>query len=76
METYVIELMDSHAYRLLQDLEALKIIKVLKKTGRKEQKAAKSNTARFRGALTMTDEQYQSIQQHVKDIRNEWRENI
>lgn len=76
METYLIELTNSSAYRLLQDLEDLKIIKVLKKDKRKEQEARKSSTARFRGALNLSDEQYLNFQQHAKNIRNEWRENI
>ncbi|MBN8720950.1 MAG: hypothetical protein J0H85_15985 [Sediminibacterium magnilacihabitans] len=74
METYLIELTNISAYRLLQDLEDLKIIKVLKKE--KEQVASKSRTARLRGTLMLNNKQYQDFQQHVKDIRNEWQENI
>jgi hypothetical protein len=76
METYLIELTDSKAYRLLQDLEDLKIIKVLKKGRQKKQEASKSNTARFKGALKLSDEQYLDFQQHAKDIRNEWQDRI
>ncbi len=76
METYLIELTNNNAYRLLQELEDLKIIKVLKKGKNSPNESGKSKTARFRGALTLSDEQYQDFQQHAKDIRNEWRENI
>lgn len=76
METYLIELTNSSAYRLLQDLEDLKIIRVLKKNKRKGEGIRKSSTARFRGALKLSDEQYLNFQQHASDIRNEWRENI
>jgi hypothetical protein len=75
METYLIELTNNNAYRLLRELEDLKIIKVLKKEKDIEPKATKSRTARFRGALSLSDEQYQNFQQHAKDIRNEWPEN-
>jgi hypothetical protein len=76
METYLIELTNSQAYRLLKDLEELKIIKVLKKSRQRGQKVNKSSTARFRGALKLTNDQYIDFQQHAKDIRNEWQENI
>lgn len=76
MEIYLIELTNSSAQGLLHDLENLKIIKILKKSEREGQEINKSNTARFRGALKLSKEQYLNFQQHAKDIRNEWRENI
>jgi CRISPR/Cas system CSM-associated protein Csm2 small subunit len=76
MDTYLIELTNSTAYRLLQDLEDLKIIRVLKKETQKKQETAKSNSSGFRGALKLSNEQYRDFQQHAKDIRNEWQENI
>jgi len=76
MDTYLIELTNSNAYRLLQDLEDLKIIRVLKKEIQKKQETHKSNSSRFRGALKLSNEQYRDFQQHAKDIRNEWQENI
>ena len=75
MDTYLIELTNSKAHKPLQDLEDLKIIKVLKKEMNKKQ-ADKSRTAKFRGALELSDEQYSDFQKHAKDIRNEWQENI
>lgn len=76
METYLIELTNNNAYRLLRELEDLKIIKVLKKEKNIRKEAGKNKTARFRGTLTLSDEQYKNFQQHAKDIRNEWQENI
>ncbi|HEY5463019.1 MAG TPA: hypothetical protein VIJ95_07170 [Hanamia sp.] len=76
MDTYLIELTNSNAYRLLQDLEDLKIIKVLKKEMHKNKQTRKSSTAQFRGALKLSNEQYLDFQKHAKDIRNEWQDNI
>lgn len=76
MDIYVIELTNNNAYKLLQDLEDLKIIKVLKKEMQKKHETTKSSTARFRGALQLSKEQYEEFQQHAKDIRNEWPGNI
>ena len=41
-----------------------------------KKQADKSRTAKFRGALELSDEQYSDFQKHAKDIRNEWQENI
>ncbi len=30
------------------------------------------NSKKFKGALKLSDKQYEDIQQHLKDIRNEW----
>lgn len=75
METYLIELTNSDAYKLLQDLEDLKIIRVVKKEMKKKE-SDKVNVSRFRGSLKLSNEQYLDFQQHAKDIRNEWKENI
>lgn len=76
METYLVEITNNKAYKLLHDLEDLKIIKVLKKSSVKESGTEINHSARFRGALQLTDEQYNDFQQHAKDIRNEWQNNI
>ena len=36
----------------------------------------KKKTANFRGALKLSDEQYNDFQAHLKDIRNEWHNDI
>jgi hypothetical protein len=47
MDTYLIELTNSTAYRLLQDLEDLKIIRVLKKEIQKKKKLIKATLRDF-----------------------------
>ena len=37
---------------------------------------APAKAGRFRGALNLTDAQYQDFQQHTKDLRNEWERDI
>ncbi|GAA0525101.1 hypothetical protein [Chitinophaga japonensis] len=32
----------------------------------------KNTLAKLRGALKLTNDQYNNLQQHIKDIRNEW----
>jgi|GEM_PF-1695910 len=76
MDIYLIELTNSNADRLLQDLEYLKIIKVLKKQMHKNKQTQESSPAQFRGALKLSNEQYLDFQKHAKDIRNEWKDNI
>ena len=36
----------------------------------------KKKPSDFRGALKLTDEQYEDFQSHLKDIRNEWDRDI
>jgi hypothetical protein len=36
----------------------------------------KKKTSDFRGALKLTPEQYEDIQSHIKNIRNEWDRDI
>jgi uncharacterized protein (DUF433 family) len=36
----------------------------------------KKKPSDFRGALKLTDEQYQDFQKHLKDVRNEWDRDI
>jgi hypothetical protein len=76
MDTYLIEITDSKAYKLLKNLEELNIIKVLKKNRQEKAKSEVSSTARFRGALKLTDVQYKDFQTHAREIRNEWPDTI
>jgi hypothetical protein len=77
MDTLLIQLTNNKAYKLLQDLEELRLIKVL---GKREKAASspqrKSATARFRGALNLTSEQYTDFQNHATEIRKEWPDSI
>lgn len=42
----------------------------------KESKSEKKKPSDFRGALNLTNEQYEDFQNHLKDIRNEWNSDI
>lgn len=66
MDTLVIELTNSKAYKLLQDVEELNLIKVIKK---------KVKISELRGKLTtkMTNEE---IDKQLNDLRNEWQRNF
>jgi hypothetical protein len=71
MDTILIQIKNNKAYKLLQDLEDLHLIKVLSK--REESEAVKkSDSARFRGALNLDAEQYKDFQKHASDIRGEF----
>jgi len=71
MDTYLIELTNNNAYRLLKDLEDLNIIKVLRRGKEKKDGQPAGNAARLRGALNLSDEQYKDFQEHSKNMRSE-----
>ncbi len=66
METVLIQINNSKAYRLLEDLEDLHIIKVLKKSIQPEQKLSE----KYGGKLPadVADE----LQNYITQSRNEW----
>lgn len=66
METVLIQINNNKAYRLLEDLENLHIIKVLKKSIKPQQKFSK----KYAGKLPsdVADE----LQKYVSQSRNEW----
>ncbi|WP_295650379.1 hypothetical protein [uncultured Mucilaginibacter sp.] len=66
METLVIELTNSKAYKLLQDMEELNLIKVIKK---------KVKISDLKGKLTssMSNEE---IDAQLKELRGEWQRNF
>ena len=72
MDTLLIEVTSQKAYQLLRQLEELHIIRVLKK--RSENKLKLSE--KYSGALGLTDEEYTSFHQHIKQVRNEWERDI
>lgn len=51
METYLIELTNNNAYRLLQDLEDMKIIKVLKKSIQSKKRLSEKYAGRLPGDI-------------------------
>jgi len=66
METLVIELTNSKAYKLLQDMEELNLIKVINK---------KVKISDLKGKLTssMSNEE---IDAQLKELRGEWQRNF
>ncbi|WP_029274140.1 hypothetical protein [Pedobacter borealis] len=72
MDTVLLEITNEKAYKLIQDLEALDIVKILEKNTKPKESLSK----RFAGSLNLTDQQYEEFQQHVIDSRNEWERDI
>jgi len=72
METVLLQINSDKAYKLIEDLEALQIVKVLKKTAHSEGKLSE----RFAGALKLSDEEYNRFQESVIQSRNEWERGI
>lgn len=68
METVLVQINNSKAYKLLEDLEDLHIIKVLKKSIQPQQKLSE----RFAGKLNLSNEEYTQFQKYIQDSRNEW----
>ncbi len=65
MDTLIIQLTNSKAYKLIEDMEELNLIKVIKKT---------ANISDLRGKITtpMTNDE---IDKQLKEIREEWKRN-
>jgi hypothetical protein len=77
MDTVLLQIKNNNAYKLIENLEALNIVKVLKKVQTtKSKKVVHSKTANFRGALKLSKEKLNDFQKHGKEIRKEWPENI
>ena len=66
METLTIQVKNKKAFKLLEDLEALKLIKVLKKNVASKQKLSK----KYAGKLS--SETIQKLQTYIAESRNEW----
>ncbi len=66
METVLVQINNSKAYRLLEDLEDLQIIKVLKKSTQPQQKLSEKYAGKLPSDIA--DE----LQNHVNQSRNEW----
>ena len=72
METILLEITNNKAYKLIEDLGALNIVKVLKKTTVVKDKLS----ARFAGALNLSEEEYNKFQDSLSQSRNEWERDI
>lgn len=66
METVLVQINNSKAYRLLADLEDLQLIKVLKKTNQSNPKLSE----KYAGKLP--DEVASALQNFVSQSRKEW----
>jgi hypothetical protein len=72
METVLLRINNNKAYKLIEDLEALDIVKVLKKSSQPKEKLS----ARFAGSLNLSDEEYSNFQKSITDSRSEWERDI
>ena len=72
METVLLQINNNKAYKLIEDLEALNIVKVLKKTTLSKQKLS----SKFSGALNLSKEEYSDFQDSLTQNRNEWERDI
>ena len=66
METVLVQINNNKAYRLLDDLEELHIIKILKKSTLSEQKLSEKYAGKLPSDIA--DE----LQNYVTQSRNEW----
>ena len=66
METVVVQINNSKAYKILADLEDLQIIKVIKKSKHK----SISLSEKYAGKLTSNTAD--ALQEYVKQSRGEW----
>jgi hypothetical protein len=66
METVLVQINNSKAYRLLEDLEDLQIIKVLKKSTQPQQKLSEKYAGKLPSDIA------DQLQNHVNQSRNEW----
>lgn len=72
METVLLQINNNKAYKLIEDLEALDIVKVLKKSSQSKEKLS----ARFTGSLNLSDDEYNNFQDSLTQNRNEWERDI
>jgi len=66
MGTVLIQINNQKAYRLLEDLEALHILKVLKKSIQPKQKFSEKYGGQLPSAIA------EELQNYVNQSRNEW----
>jgi hypothetical protein len=65
METILLQINDHNAYKLIEDLEALHLVKVLKKDIQPKKKLSE----RFAGSLKLTTAQYNNFQNLISESR-------
>ena len=72
MQTVTIEINNSHAARLLDELEAMRLIKVIKKMPQKGKKRKLSEKL----AGSIDPKQARQMQKELTQMRNEWERDI
>jgi hypothetical protein len=72
METILLQINDDRAYKLIESLEALNVIKVLKKDSQPKKKLSE----RFAGALKLSAEESKKFQDAITQGRNEWERSV
>ncbi len=63
---------NERAYKLIEDLEALNIVKVLKRVSSPKVKLSE----RFAGSLKLSDKEYEDLQNQITESRKEWERDI
>jgi hypothetical protein len=72
MQTVTIKINNNLALKLLEDLEALNLIQVIKQTVAKDK--GKKFSERLAGSIS--SEQANSMRNELKEMRNEWERDI
>lgn len=73
MDSILLQIKDVKAYKFIENLEALTVVKILRKSSH----SAKHKLSRkFAGSLKLTNKQYQDFQNQTKEMRDEWERNI
>ena len=66
METVLVQINNTKAYKLLEDLEDLDLIKVLKKTAPTKQKLSEKYAGKLPSEIA------DALQEYISQSRNEW----
>lgn len=72
VDTILLQVNNEKAYRLIKDLEALNIVKVLKRVSAPKSKLSE----RFAGSLRLSDQEHADLQDHLKKSRQECEKRI
>jgi hypothetical protein len=73
MQTIIVQITNNKALKLLQELEDLNLIRLLKKdVSPREEKLSD----KFAGKLNLTDKEYNDFQEYISHSRNEWDSNF
>jgi len=72
METVLLQINNEKAYRLIEDLEALEIVRVLKRSVEPKEKLS----VKYAGSLNLSDTEYNDFQNALTQSRKEWERDI